>query len=139
MPLFKAQAQNSDGNVGLSEDIWLDDGQVMMPSSEQSADQDPLLATVSGGWDCQDYLLSPVFKCHASLTINSCGVISCQEGVNKQADPSGRDPSGRDPSGLMVRLAWQLKQDVSALENPPACEKPILDDMCQQRALLWCR
>ncbi|DBA70188.1 TPA: hypothetical protein ACH3X2_012232 [Trebouxia sp. C0005] len=47
VPLFKAQAQNSDGNVGLSEDIWLDDGQVMMPSSEQSADQDPLLATVS--------------------------------------------------------------------------------------------
>ncbi len=56
----QADSQDTDGNVLLSEDTWMDHGQVMMPSSEESVGQeDPLLASVSSVWDCQNCLLSP--------------------------------------------------------------------------------
>lgn len=57
--MSRAQADN-DGNVLMSEDPWMDNGNVIVPSSEESVSQgEPLLAHVSSVWNCQDCLLSP--------------------------------------------------------------------------------
>ena len=60
MSRAQTDTQDTDGNVLLSEDTWTENGNIMVPSSEESVGQeDPLLASVSSVWECQDCLLLP--------------------------------------------------------------------------------